>query len=644
MLEKKLPDNVQSSYGDAVFAYQIYLVRDGERTLYTPPVEPGSSNVRNVIYEKTGERVVPAGQTESSGFKKEYTIDGKTYENVYFLKPGEAMVIPVVDNSVQYYVREIGIDTDIYEEVRINGKEASITETDNTADANENLSPTHLAATDVSTVQNRGRVTYENIPKENHIHNLRLRKVVDSPVKDPDASFRFDVLLESSETGTLVPYSRGAYYIVKTDENGNDHYCAFENGQLVESDRPVEFHAGRSGSIDHIQEGYTILIKGLLAGTDFQVTENLSSSEMPDGYMYVGTETEHAGSPELEGSLGTIKVSTVQDGDQEVKKDALVEITNRPTGRIIVEKKWECGEFVEEHGDVYVALYRKTSSGGTQQLELVEGSARKLAYDTSSEKFRTEYPLPGQNLSDYLVREVNVTLDASGNIRSVDSYMKENAVITIEGETTLDSGNSTASDSYIVNYTQGEEASWTLPEGSTGTGGQTGRTRTDTVKNTLPAVSLYKTNSSTGDGKEYLSGAVFALEKEDGTAVTDGSGKAVTFTSDTHGIIIKDRYFSDGIYYLREASAPDGYLMLENRIMLTVQNGIVSARTELPGTTLFTDQLADNNTAFRFEIMNNPGVELPATGGPGTRPFTIIGISLILGALVLLWRRKDCEK
>ena len=39
-------------------------------------------------------------------------------------------------------------------------------------------------------------------------------------------------------------------------------------------------------------------------------------------------------------------------------------------------------------------------------------------------------------------------------------------------------------------------------------------------------------------------------------------------------------------------------------------------------------------------VINQCGMELPATGGPGTRIFTILGSILILGAGVLLWRRR----
>ena len=46
-----------------------------------------------------------------------------------------------------------------------------------------------------------------------------------------------------------------------------------------------------------------------------------------------------------------------------------------------------------------------------------------------------------------------------------------------------------------------------------------------------------------------------------------------------------------------------------------------------------------NSTAVEWKIRNDAGYELPSTGGPGTRIFTILGSILILGAGVLLWRR-----
>ena len=43
---------------------------------------------------------------------------------------------------------------------------------------------------------------------------------------------------------------------------------------------------------------------------------------------------------------------------------------------------------------------------------------------------------------------------------------------------------------------------------------------------------------------------------------------------------------------------------------------------------------------YTLIVTNSAGYELPSTGGPGTRAYTILGSILILGAGVLLWRRR----
>ena len=522
-----------------------------------------------------------------------------------------------------------------------------------------------------------------------------MTKVIDSPVDDPDALFRFDVQLESNENHTLVGYNQGPYYIVKTNEEGTDQYYKYENGQLIPSpnNEPVAYTRGINGAIDNIQEGYTILIKGLLAGTDFRVVENLSEREMPEGYMYVSTVVEHAGEPDINESQGTIQVYTVSQGEQEVKKDALVTITNRPTGKLIVEKRWESGNFVTTHGDVYVAVYHKTTdSGGEDSLELLEDTVRKLVYDTKTGKYRTEYYLPDANFSSYVVREVKVTFGNDGKITSVEP-LSENAKITVSGEITSDSASAadTKDNSYVVSYEEGEEGTYNLPDDQVGGTGKQGHTRTDTVVNTLPKVSLYKTNEATQTGKKYLKDAVFALEHEDGTPYKDSSNNPITFTSDDNGKLFADRYFSNGTYYLRETSAPPGYQPLSWRIVLTVLENTITAAAESPGTVVYEnlagssgnqsgsgddqtgsddnqngtgdgqpggssqsdgnandqdDEESENTAAtaavFRFEIMNNPGVSLPSTGGPGTGLITLTGTLLALLAVVgLLLKRQQ---
>ena len=42
---------------------------------------------------------------------------------------------------------------------------------------------------------------------------------------------------------------------------------------------------------------------------------------------------------------------------------------------------------------------------------------------------------------------------------------------------------------------------------------------------------------------------------------------------------------------------------------------------------------------YQLKVVNDAGVKLPGTGGPGTRFFTILDSILLIGTGVLLWRR-----
>ena len=93
----------------------------------------------------------------------------------------------------------------------------------------------------------------------------------------------------------------------------------------------------------------------------------------------------------------------------------------------------------------------------------------------------------------------------------------------------------------------------------------------------------------------------------------------------------------DGTYRLYEVYVPAGYINTLPYIEFDVSNGTVTC------------SMADDEEKVGFDgtgtislitITNTPGVQLPNTGGPGTRLFTILGSILILGAGVLLWRRR----
>ena len=89
---------------------------------------------------------------------------------------------------------------------------------------------------------------------------------------------------------------------------------------------------------------------------------------------------------------------------------------------------------------------------------------------------------------------------------------------------------------------------------------------------------------------------------------------------------IKIAGLPNGTYTLKEEIAPDGYVITGGEIEFTAADGSIGEE--------------DAENGFTFVVENEPGAALPSTGGPGTRLFTILGSILILGAGILLWRRR----
>lgn len=101
---------------------------------------------------------------------------------------------------------------------------------------------------------------------------------------------------------------------------------------------------------------------------------------------------------------------------------------------------------------------------------------------------------------------------------------------------------------------------------------------------------------------------------------SDCSGEKVTsLTTDTKGLgYIYGLAYGD--YYLAETQAPAGYNALREPVAFTIDA---------------TSHLSEN----QVEVINTSGAELPSTGGMGTLPFTLSGLTLICTAAWLLRRK-----
>lgn len=259
-IEKDLPETVQADYTDRRFAFKVYVedqYNSGNYVQITQDQVGEEKLIRSAVYENT---TTPA-----------------VFENgILYLRPDEAIQLTVSDERLKYYVQEVEIDPDMWDEVDINHAPTTMI-VDGTDDT------LRYAGSDPQAVNQRTRVVFDNVPK--NVQKLLINKVVESDdlqSVDPNLTYEFYVYLEG-HSGNLEAYSVGEYYLTKTI-SGVKHY--FNNAYTDLGTEPqICSHSGQYGSIGNIRAGYTIEIHGLLPGTDFYVVER--EDRIPDGYMFI---------------------------------------------------------------------------------------------------------------------------------------------------------------------------------------------------------------------------------------------------------------------------------------------------------------------------------------------------------------------
>lgn len=174
--------------------------------------------------------------------------------------------------------------------------------------------------------------------------------------------------------------------------------------------------------------------------------------------------------------------------------------------------------------------------------------------------------------------------------------------------------------------------------------GNSHKQKTDTVDVTTFAIKIDKHVNGAEGAK--LANAKFDLYRT-ATAEEIAAGSSVTIphttvagillesglTTNDSGVATFEKYEANDTryaYYLVETKAPTGYNLLSNAVEVH-----------------FTDaEVAGTNGIYTVEIENTSGIQLPITGGTGTVIFTIIGIALMVGAVVLfvVSRKKEKER
>ena len=129
--------------------------------------------------------------------------------------------------------------------------------------------------------------------------------------------------------------------------------------------------------------------------------------------------------------------------------------------------------------------------------------------------------------------------------------------------------------------------------------------------------------------------------------ITSKKADATTFIPNSNGhIIVKG--LEDDSYSLTETATDKGYLLLKEAVKIVIttkENGacekcgakLLTASATVNGKDV---TMTDGNAIVPLTVVNNPGFDLPKTGGYGTWMFTVGGVALLGAAFIVIKSRK----
>lgn len=259
---KELSNTDKEKYANVEFAFQVYAQK----------IE-GHDDDGNELYSDeyvTLSDAVNKDTEESIEFKDE-TIDGKTYENVFYLKPGETAQFNDLQNNRKYYVIERGVKAEEYDKVIINGTEI----TDLDEDGQETSKINDIISTEEE-VYKRPAIVFENNCSAKNSRELWITKNMANGQTTED-TFSFHIQL-TDQNGDFADY-QGSYYLMK---DGNYYYYD-ENGYLQNNGTTSKICGTTSdGIISRVGVGYSIKLTGILSGTQYKVWEVDPNNELQE--------------------------------------------------------------------------------------------------------------------------------------------------------------------------------------------------------------------------------------------------------------------------------------------------------------------------------------------------------------------------
>lgn len=568
-VKKELSNTDKEKYANVEFAFQVYAQ---EITGVENGIESYSKNyvLLDTATDKNGDQIE---------FKDGVNINNQSYDNVFYLKPGEIANFEGLQSNREYYVVEIGVKSEEYDKITINGTEYTFEgETEAIRDIK----------TDPASVENRPVVVCTNNCSAYNIRELRITKEMAEGQTTED-TFTFNVKLEN-QSGKLEDYS-GGYYLLKDSK-----YYYYDGSELKSSGTEQRFcGTTKNGNISGVPVGYTVAITNILSGTSFLVTEvNLS-----DEYENPSKEIKELtyGESDIEGADGELLLG---------KTEAEVTITNTLKQKVKVIKEWGNGTEKPTDAKVYVGLYKDTEPTGYAILD-------------SSNQFMHLFDKLGKG--QYTVKELRPAVQDETYDFTIDNIkytgVENGESVVINDET------------YMVNYSDiiQDEDDQTLSN--------------VTITNTI-FWDMFKRSTSTDSNGDhpFLEGAQFTISNnfisEDlilyyGKSGSDGKIRWYKNPDYTSEVFLNT--LPNGKYEMLETKAPNGYVKSGSEWSVTIVGGY-------PNQILHGGKEVDiiDNAVY---LDNSPIYDLPSAGGPGTFWYTVGGTLLMcLAGMLALYKNK----
>ena len=544
VLNKQISGTNKPDYKLAEYGYQIYyqITEDDHWAL----LDDREGDEPNVTYLNTNTPVkyldtfTPAGGTVP-------------YRKVFFLTPGQSAAITIPEEAVRYKIIECGVNTQVYDQVKINDEEITGTDTQNPNRKDYSTSP--------ASPDERQRVIFDNHVSQSAKRTLTIEKRLfeadgTTEITDDPTGFSFRLYLGNENATELSPANTQDYQV----KNPDGQYCTwdFDTQSFVSTGKTdfdqlsatqkdqATFQTSPNGAISKIPAGYKVEVRDLLVGTRFEVVER--AGDIPAGYSFIEYER-------VDGSYIVKSNEAVNSGTVRDKESPQIRIRNKRGFGLTAKKVWSDASFMENHGDIFIAVYVKG--------ELLDNSVRRIAHPATSTYYYWDGLVEGASFSDYEIREVtlegNYTVDEDTG--EVSGYTD---VTAIDNGETLDVSAKAKEDAeakeltYTVTYTTGTIT------------GTVDNVRTDTVTNSRHGIRLVKKDWRGSKG-EPLAGATFVLTDSRGNTVGEDS-----YTSDLNGLITVAYVNVNTNYTLTETSSPAQYHGLENPITFRLNpDGVV---------------------------------------------------------------------